>query len=450
MYQNLAPEDLLTEFSGILSQQRYTEAAELLDQVGVSNSVWLLAHVQTAELDTLLAKLSCEYAAEIIEDLPESTACDALGRSEAPRAAEIISNLPSDVKADLLPELEEEKVKEILSELPEEESAALKVLLTYDADTAGGLMITEYLSFEESISVKAVLDTLESQSEKYSDFEVQYVYVTSARGFLVGVLRLRDLVLSNKQTLIKEIMLDEPIFVSADESLDKLYDMFDSNNWLGLPVVDRSGKLVGVVHSRDIREAFQERSDFDRLKESGIIGDELRTMPVMGRSTKRLSWLTVNIVLNVLAASIIAFYQDTLSKAIALAVFLPIVSDMSGCTGNQAVAVSMRELALGVTKPFEVFRVLLQELKVGIIIGICLGLLLGGVAYLWQQDIWMSMVVGTSLSLNTLVAVSIGGCVPLILKKMNKDPALASGPILTTVTDMCGFFLVLSLASIWL
>jgi len=156
----------------------------------------------------------------------------------------------------------------------------------------------------------------------------------------------------------------------------------------------------------------------------------------------------VNILLNLMAASVIAFYQDTLSSVIALAVFLPIISDMSGCTGNQAVAVSMRELSLGIIKPGETFRVWFQEIRVGLINGVVLGILIGLAAFLWKGNIYLGLVVGGALAINTLVAVSIGGTVPLVLKKMNVDPALASGPILTTITDMIGFFLALAFATI--
>jgi magnesium transporter len=145
---------------------------------------------------------------------------------------------------------------------------------------------------------------------------------------------------------------------------------------------------------------------------------------------------------------VIVAYEDTLSAVIALAVFLPIVSDMSGCSGNQAVAVSIRELSLGITKPYEFLRVWLQEVKVGVINGAVLGLLLGLAAYLWKGSPWLGLVVGAALAANTVIAVSIGGTVPLLLKRFKLDPAVASGPILTTVTDMCGFYLVLSLATL--
>jgi magnesium transporter len=157
--------------------------------------------------------------------------------------------------------------------------------------------------------------------------------------------------------------------------------------------------------------------------------------------------LSMNIVLNILSASVIAMYQDTLAAVIALAVFLPMVSDMSGCSGNQAMAVSMRELSLGLVRPGELLWVLAKEAKVGLINGLVLGMLLGCVAYFWKGNPWLGIVVGGALAVNTLVSVILGGMLPLALKKVKLDPALVSSPLLTTVTDMCGFFFVLSFAA---
>ena len=171
-------------------------------------------------------------------------------------------------------------------------------------------------------------------------------------------------------------------------------------------------------------------------------------MPLTLRSRRRLSWLSLNIVLNLMAASIIMLHEETIAAVIALAVFLPIISDMSGCSGNQAVAVSMRELTLGVTRPRDIFRVLFKECSLGIVNGIVLGIIIGLVAFVYEGDWMFSFVVGAALAANTLVAVCIGGAVPLLLKGLKTDPALASGPILTTVTDMCGFLIVLTLASV--
>jgi magnesium transporter len=202
------------------------------------------------------------------------------------------------------------------------------------------------------------------------------------------------------------------------------------------------------VRREDVAEALAERAENDRRKMHGIVGgDEIRSLPLLVRSRRRLSWLSVNVLLNIVAASVIAAYEQTLAAVIALAVFLPMVSDMSGCSGNQAVAVSIREMALGITKPFELLRVWLQEVKVGLINGVVLGTLLAAVSTLWKGNPWLGLVLGSALALNTVIAVSLGGTIPLLLKRMKFDPAVASGPVLTTLTDICGFFLVLSFAT---
>jgi magnesium transporter len=156
----------------------------------------------------------------------------------------------------------------------------------------------------------------------------------------------------------------------------------------------------------------------------------------------------VNIVLNIIAASVISVYEETLAAVIAIAVFLPMVSDMSGCSGNQAVGVTMRELSLGLVSTRDVVRVWFKEVSIGVINGLSLGLLIGIVAWVWKGNPWLGVVIGVALAINTVIAVSIGGVVPLLLKKLGQDPAVASGPLLTTVTDMAGFFLVLSLATL--
>jgi magnesium transporter len=243
-------------------------------------------------------------------------------------------------------------------------------------------------------------------------------------------------------------MITNPLKVKAGASLEELRNFFEEHDLFGAPVVDEQGVLLGVVLPEAVEEATQKNSVHQFLGFSGIIGgEEFRSMPLLLRSGRRLSWLSLNIVLNVIAASVIAIYQDTLAAAITLAVFLPMISDMSGCSGNQAVAVSMRELSLGLVRPNELFRVLGKEASLGIINGICLGILLGGAAYLWKGNPYLGLVVGGALAANTIVAVALGGLLPLLLKRLKTDPALVSSPLLTTVTDMCGFFLVLSMAT---
>jgi magnesium transporter len=242
-------------------------------------------------------------------------------------------------------------------------------------------------------------------------------------------------------------MIANPAYVYVDTLLEDLIQVFRESSFLGMPVVRRDKFLLGVVRRDDVFSAAAEKGNDSYLKASGILGgEEFRSMPSLERSRRRLSWLSLNIVLNLISASVIAMYQDVLAAVISLAVFLPIISDMSGCSGNQAVAVSIRELTLGLLKPYEFFRVFVKEMWIGMLNGLVLGCLLGAIAALWKGNIYFGCVVGGALALNTLVSVCLGGVIPLALKWNKMDPALASSPILTTVTDMCGFFFALFFA----
>lgn len=406
-----------------------------------------ISHLSDSDQSRLLESLSHEDAADLVEELPESQAAQIIERLSAEHAAAIVSEMPSDEQADVIARLPEIEASAILNAMPVAEARGARRLMAYPPDSAGGLMITEFLSYGDSLTVGDVLDDLRAHAERYRSFDVQYAYVVSASGMLVGVLRLRDLLLSSPAQTLSAVMLDDPLRVRDNSRLEELERFFERHPLLGVPAVDANGVLVGVVRSVDVEQAADERTNRSFLKFMGIVGgEELRTMPLRYRSMRRLSWLTVNILLNIIAASVIAFHQDTLSAVIALAVFLPIISDMSGCSGNQAVAVSMRELTLGVIRPSEIWRVLSKEAAIGVINGIVLGLLLGLVGWLWQGNLMLGVVVAASLAANTLIAVCFGGLIPLVLRGCGQDPALASGPILTTITDMTGFLLVLTIA----
>ncbi|TRX58763.1 magnesium transporter [Fulvivirga sp. M361] len=426
------------------------EVKNYLDELKSEDIVGAVSHLDSERRLKLLTLLQPEDAAEVMDDIPWVQAFRLLEELSSKEAAAIISEMRSDDQADFLSEMDDADAEAIIEEMPPEEAENIRKLIRYDPDCAGGLMITEFLSFDESSVVGDVTNDLRENAKKYEDYNLQYIYVTSGSRF-VGVLRMRDLLLSQPNTSLSKIVLSNARTVQDDDSLEALISFFDTYDFYGVPVLNSKNELLGVVLRKHIRETEAEIANVEHLETQGIVGgEELRTMPIMVRSRRRLSWLSVNILLNIMAASIIAFYQETLSSVIALAVFLPIISDMSGCSGNQAVAVSLRELSLGVVKPFEVFRVWLQEASVGLLNGLVLGLLIGIAAWLWKSNVYLGLVVGGALTINTVVAVSLGGTIPLVLKRMKVDPALASGPILTTVTDMFGFFLALTFAGMML
>lgn len=415
-----------------------------------SEALRAIFRIDPEERQSVLMVLSPSDAADLIEEIPDEHAADIIEQLPASDAAAILNEMDSDDQADLLGEMDGDDAEAILSEMAPEEARDARRLMRYENDEAGGLLITEILAFEEEKTVGEVLQALSAAAESGEEHHETEIYVVSHWRRLIGVVPLNELAVSRHSTPLAELVVPQT-YVKDTAKLNELISHFERTDAKAVPVINPHARLIGVVTREAVDEARSERAEADARKLQGIVGgDEIRSIPLVVRSRRRLSWLSINIILNIIAASVIALYESTLSAVIALAVFLPIISDMSGCTGNQAVAVSMRELSLGLVKPYEVFRVWLKEISVGLINGLALGFLLGIAAWFWKENIYLSLVVGAALTLNSLVAVTIGGCVPLLLKRLNVDPAVASGPILTTVTDMCGFFLVLSLATMML
>lgn len=444
-------QDAWDVIAGLLASGDRPGLERYLDSLKPAETARAVARLDDQTREQLFQALSPREAAAVIMDLPDAQAADVIGDLEPAQAAPIVGSLPDDERADVLGDVPESTASAILAQMSVEEASEARQLMAYPDTVAGGLMTKEYLAFDEQWSAARVEADLRLHREQYASYRLLYLYVVTAAGKLVGVLRLHDLLLAPAGGRIADLMVRSPVAVPVDMPLDGLRAAFHERSYQGLPVVDRRNHLVGVVLRDSVFQAAGERDQHTILKMSGILdGEELRSMPLRRRVARRLSWLSLNVLLNLLAAGVIAAYQETLAAAVVLAVFLPIISDMSGCSGNQAVAVSIRELSLGLLRPTDLGRVLMQEITVGLANGAFLGALLSLLAWLWTGNPYLGVVVGVALGLNTVLSVCLGGLLPLGLSLLKMDPALASGPILTTVTDMCGFLLALSSASLML
>ena len=329
----MTPETLDTwdEIRGLMSEGATDEAIEAyLDTLEPGDLVRTIFRLTPDEQRSLLTAVSPERAAELIEDLPDTHAADLIDDMPAHQAAAIVEEMASDDRADLLAEMGEPEAEAILEHLDEEDADEARRLISYPANTAGGLMMTEFAVYPMRATVREVVEDLTSREGDYTFLTVHYVYVVVKRHVLKGVLRLRDMVFADPDARIGDIAKPAET-VRPEATLGELDEFFDENDIAAVPVVDERGLLLGIVRRRAVLEALAEKAETDSLKSAGIVGgEELRSMPVILRSRRRLGWLSINIVLNIIAASVIALYEDTLSAVIALAVFLPIVSDMSG------------------------------------------------------------------------------------------------------------------------
>lgn len=405
-----------------------------------------LGQEQAAE--TLAAIADDDRAREVLLWLPREQSGAILGSIDPARAASIIAGLPSDERADLLAAIEQEPRSAIQSLLPLNARRDADRLLAYPPDTAGGLMETEFVAYPGSAPVRDAIRDLRSNQKKYSGIGVQYVYLLDAEDRLCGVAPLRDLMLAAEDSPLLSLATRAPAAVRDTASLHEVAATFDEHPFLALPVVDESGVMLGVISRADATEGEQEEAEDDYRLSQGIVGgEELRSMPVGIRLRRRSAWLGVNLLLCLGGAAIVAIHKDTLAKAIVVAAVLPVISATSGNAAMQAAAVSIRELTLGVIDPAAWRRVLAHELMLAALMAIPLG---GAVALLsrfWGAPWTVGAAVGIAMALNALVAIGIGAVCPLLLRRLSVDPALASGPISTTLADVSGFALTLTLVA---
>jgi magnesium transporter len=294
----------LTALEAYLATLASGETARAISRLTRADQAKLFTLLGPAEAAELLEGVHDVQAADVIEDLP------------ATQAAAIVDHLQSDRQADVLGELTPTDADAIIRQMDPAGARDVRQLLSYPPDTAGGIMITELLRYADHYRVADVVRDLRLNGHAYSDYDIQYAYVTSANGVLVGVLRLRDLLFARDDQRLVDVMVANPLRVSTRASLEEMRRFFDDHAFVGVPVVDDRDRLVGVARRRALGEAVDEEVTRTFLKLVGIVGrEELRTMPLATRSSRRLSWLSVNIVLNIIAASVIALYQETLARA---------------------------------------------------------------------------------------------------------------------------------------
>lgn len=435
------------QLADLLAEQKFDEIAAYLGAIPHADALRQVLNLSVEDRDAIMAAMPADIAAMLIDEAPDEVGADLVEHLDPSKGAEVIAELTSDRQADVVGEMEQVEAEALLGQL--EDAEDVRRLMTYDDSTAGGLMTAEAFTFGQEVTVSKVIKALASDDDDFERYRGQHPYMLDDDGRPVGVVSLRALLTAKRTQKLSEIMTP-PLTVGVDMPLEELEDIFDAHPFLGLPVVDEDGRLAGALSRHAVDMALAERAESESLRRQGVFGDELRSMPLRIRSKRRLMWLSANIGLNIIAASVISAYEETLAAVIAIAIFLPMVSDMSGCSGNQAVGVTMRELSLGLVRPVDAFRVWLKEISVGLINGIVLGILIGLVAWFWKGNPALGLVIGLALAANTMIAVSIGGVVPLLLKRFGQDPAAASGPLLTTITDMAGFFLVLSLATLFM
>ena len=388
-------------------------------------------------------KLAMESAAELGPEM----AAQLLADRPAEEIAKLIQEIPSDDAAALVDYLPEELSTAVLELMRPKESGQVGNLLEFPEKTAGRIMNPNVFALTEDLTVGEGISQLQTSRDVEMVF---YLYIVDARRHLVGVTSLRRLLLVSPETPLKRIMTPDVISVRVDTDQEEAARLVASYNLLAIPVVDEENKLVGVITVDDVIDVIKDEATEDIYRLAGVTSDERISTPPGESLSKRLPWLAVNLVTAFIAASVVSLFEHTIDQVVALAVFMPIVAGMGGNAGTQTLTVIVRGIALGELNWGNTRKALFKEALVGLGNGLVLGTLGALVVWLMKGNPVLGGVLGLAMVINMFIAATAGTLIPLGLRAMKVDPALASSVFITTFTDVAGFASFLGLATVFL
>jgi magnesium transporter len=372
----------------------------------------------------LFSELEQEILLNLIEDMP------------AEKIAEILKQMPTDDVADILGKLSDERTQALLDLMTKETSREVEHLLGYDARTAGGIMLPDFIALKQDATAREAIEALQKD---YVDVEMPfYLYVTDDHDHLVGVISLRQLVVVPPETKLRSIMATDVVSVQTNMDQEEVARIVARYNILAVPVVDETNKLVGIVTVDDVIDIIGQEATEDILKMAGAGGDLVESQSLLKSARIRLPWLLTSWFGGVIAFLIIGHYENSLSKVVYLAAFIPVIMGMGGNVGTQSSTIVVRGLATGQLTLGQIWQVVGKELVVGFLLGFIYGLLLGIVAQFRYDLGHLGATVGLAVMSSMTIAAMVGSLVPMVFARINIDPAVATGPFVTTAIDILG------------
>ena len=432
--------------------RRWLQAADpdlqdLLGEMHPADLAGALRELELGEQVTVLRQLPGVQAGAVLyamDDGSRRALMEALDQGEISR---IVDQMPPDEAADVVDTLPDELASRVLHELPPAEAEEIQDLLRYGESTAGGIMTPEFVAVHEDMTVGQALDHLRKSVTGEGLF---HVYVVDDHDHLVGLVPLRRLITADPTTPVHAIRRTEVVSVAADTDQEEVARLATKHHLLAVPVVDRTNRLLGTVTIDDVIDVIHEEATEDIHRLGGVSADETIFDPTGKVVRRRLFWLLVNLPTAVLAATVVGLFEPSIQALAALAVFMPIVAGMGGNAGIQTFTVIVRAIALGDLTLANTRKVLYREAIIGLANGIGAGTVAGLIAYVWKGDALLGVILGVAMIANMLVAALAGTLVPVALKMLRIDPAVATGVVVTTFTDCSGFLSFLGLATLLL
>jgi magnesium transporter len=418
----------------------------------------LLTEYHASEIAIILEGLPQESRDRIINILPSDLASDVLSEMDAEshperilenldpeKRSEIVEELDYDDATDIISQLPEEQQNEILLELDEEDASTIRTLLTYAEDTAGGIMNTQVLKLNGKSSKKEALDEVIRQSEEMEEFYT--INVIDDDNVLLGIVSLKDIIKAKNSIKVAELIQVDFVYVFADTDQEEVAKLISQYNLTSIPVVDEQMHLLGRITFDDVIDVLEEENTEDILKISGVSEDEELAGNWREAVKSRLPWLVLNLGTAFLAASVIRYFNGTIAQLGIIAGYMTMIAGMGGNAATQALAVTVRRISLNDLTDNQAYRTVLKEFTVGLINGAVIGAIVFSFAYFYDLNPLLGLVVFLAMTGNLIIAGVAGSAIPLVLKRVGIDPAVASSIIITTFTDVFGFLLLLGMAS---
>ena len=420
--------------------------SRVLEEYHASEIAILFERLDKADQQHIINLLPSEIASEIISEMDEeSHPEDLLFQLHPDKRTEIVEELDYDDATDIISQLEDHEQKEILEDLNEEDASNIRNLLTYDEKTAGGLMNTELICVNINLTKKDAIDEIIRQSEEMEEFYT--IYVVDDAEIFKGIVSLKDIIKSRHNAQIVELVKRDAVYVHPSTDQEEVASLISQYNLTSIPVIDEHQKLLGRVTFDDVIDVMEAESTEDILKISGVSEDEELSGNWVEAVKSRLPWLIINLGTAFLASSVVRHFDPTIKLIPSLAAYMTIIAGMGGNAATQALAVTVRRISLYDLSDKQAYRTVLKEFTVGLINGSVNGLIVFIFAFLFDGNPMLGLVIFLAMTGNLVIAGITGAGIPLFLKRVGIDPAIASSIIITTFTDVFGFLLILGLAS---
>ena len=429
--------------------------AERIEDLAAPDGAAVMERMPSELSADVAEALDPETAAQFLSEMDATLAASVIADMEVPEASMVLEAMDPDDRVDILEHVPEPLHDRLVNEMAALEAAETRSLEQYPPDTAGGIMTTDVTALPEDLTVEQAIDELRRISEELE--QMFYVYVVDRRKHLVGVLSMRDLILARPHRKLNEIMIQNTAALPATMDQEEVARLFDKYGYMAMPVVDQKNRLIGIVTVDDVVDVLQEEATEDVQKMFGAGGEERLSSKWQFSFRMRVWWLVFNLATAFAAGAVVGAFEDTLKSLTLLAIYMPIVAGMGGNAGAQAMAVSIRGLAIGKVDRALLWHVIRRELAVGVATGVVVGVITAVIALVWHHahagwgpSAALGMVVGLALIVNHTLACSSGAAIPFIMKKLGFDPAQSATIFATTVTDVGGFFGLFMLARLFM